>query len=183
MYIDVRIPFDEEGRLARAYCRALSDGISDWVLFLDHDVFLCNPRWYEMCLEAVETLRQDPKAAAIGCLCGGEHHKRTVEEKGVPTDKLDLYIQESMDYYYEFGNMLQRIHEPIPGFFMLLKREVARELGFVQRKRSINNIDTDFGNRLMKAGYHIYQMRGLYVYHRRGMKHLKKEFKIQGDES
>jgi len=186
MYIDVRIPFDEEGRLARAYHRALADGISEWVLFLDHDVFLCNPHWYDMCIKAIEVMRVDPKAACIGCECGGEWLAKLQRSQGEnfkpPNGNIDYHIEKSKKVYYEYGNMIQRIHIPVPGFFMMVKREVAREIGFVQR-RNINNIDTDFGNRLMAAGYHIYQMRGLYIYHRRGMKHLKKEFKIQGDES
>jgi GT2 family glycosyltransferase len=183
MWIDVRIPFDENNLLALAYNRALEEGSSEWVLFLDHDVFLCNPRWYEMCLKAIEIVERDPKAAMIGCECGGEHHKRSVAESGVPTDRLELYIDSSKNYYYQYGNSLQRIEEHVPGYFMLLRRDVAKKIGFQQRRRSINNIDVDFGQRLLKAGYHVYQMRGLYIYHRRGMKHLKKEFINIGDET
>ena len=187
MYIDVCIPYDEEGRLARAYNRALADGISEWVLFLDHDVFLCNPYWYEMCMEAIEKLRQDPKAACVGCECGGEHLAKEKRQQGrdyiQPNGNIDHHIQHSKMMYHKHGNMLEQIRVSVPGYFILLKRELAREIGFVQRKRSINNIDTDFGGRLMKAGYHIYNMPGLYVYHRRGMKHLKKEFKIKDNET
>jgi len=181
MYIDVRIPFDENGHLADAYNRALENSNADWVLFLDHDVFLANPRWYEMCLEAVDTLKVDPLAACIGCLAGGEHHKRTMREKGVPSDHLELYIKESKNYYYQYGNMLQRIHEHAAGYFLLLNRKIAKEVGFRQVQEGINNIDENFGSRLIKAGYHIYMMRGLYIYHRRGMKHLRNEFVIQND--
>ena len=42
--------------------------------------------------------------------------------------------------------------------------------------KGINNIDADFGTRLLGRGYHVYLMPGLYIYHRRGMKHLKPEF-------
>lgn len=177
MWIDVHIPFDENNRLARAYNRALANGISEWVLFLDHDVFLCNPHWYEMCLEAIHSLQNDPKAVCIGCMCGGERHKQTMESGFIPTADIDYYIKESIKHYQTYGNLLQQIHEHVPGYFMLLKREIAREIGFHQVKNTINNIDQDFGNRLLKVGYHIYLMRGLYIYHRRGMKLLKKEFK------
>jgi len=179
MWIDVNIPYDEKGRLALAYNRALEQGSSEWVLFLDHDVFLCNPFWYEMCLEAVRAINFDSKVAFITCKCGGEHHARTMRKNGVPTDKLEMYITESETHYHQYGNMLQRVHEPAAGFFMLLNRKIAKQIGFVQQKESINNIDQDFGDRLLSAGYHIYLMPGLYIYHRRGMKHLKKEFKIQ----
>jgi len=185
MYIDVRIPVDEKRRLAQAYNLALADGVSEWVLFLDHDVFLCNPHWYQMCIEAIEALRIDPLTACIGCMCGGERLHKDVVRQGVdyeePDSNIENHIQISKGVYYKYGNLLQRIHEHVPGFFMLLKREVAKEIGFKQYKPNINNIDVDFGKRLMEAGYHIYLMRGLYVYHRRGMKHLKKDFIVQND--
>lgn len=177
MYIDVRIPYDEKNRLARAYNLALADGISEWVLFLDHDVFLCNPRWYNMCVAAVtELTARDPEAACVGCVCGGERHHRTMEQHGSPNCKIDYHINRSKLLYQKHGLKLERVREYIPGFFMLLKREVARKVGFVQVNDSINNIDASFGERLLAAGHHIYRMPGLYVYHRRGMKHLKKEF-------
>ncbi len=181
MWIDVCIPFDEKGELAMAYNRALRQGDSEWILFLDHDVFLCNPRWYEMSLEAIESVRQDPLAVCIGCECGGEHHKRTMKMDGPPNTSIKDHINESKRRYGIHGNMIERIYVHVPGFFMLLKRDVACEIGFVHQQSGINNIDTDFGERLIHAGYHIYQMRGLYIYHRRGMKKLKKEFTTEND--
>ena len=187
MYIDVRIPFDEEGQLVKAYHRALADGISEWVLFLDHDVFLCNPCWYEMCIEAIEDLRQDPQAACIGCVAGGSRLNKVIrvqKENYIPPNAdIEHHIDVAKVKYYKYGNTLQRIHKHVPGFFLLLKREVAQEIGFVNQRKGINDIDYDFGKRLMEAGYHIYEMPGLYVYHRRGMRHLKKDFIIQDDES
>ncbi len=177
MYIDVRIPFDQSNRLAMAYNRALADGISEWVLFLDHDVFLCNPLWYEMCLEVIESLRIDPKVACIGCESGGSRHKRSMEKYGIPSDSIEHHINEAQEWYSGYGNEVKQIYQHVPGFFMLLNRRIAEVIKFRQINSSINNIDKDFGTRLMEAGYHIYHMKGLYVYHRRGMKHLKKEFR------
>ena len=45
MWIDVRIPYDENNHLAAAYNRALKESSAAWILFLDHDVFLLNPRY------------------------------------------------------------------------------------------------------------------------------------------
>lgn len=179
MWIDVRIPFDENNRLAEAYNRALQESTTDWVLFLDHDVFLCNPHWYSMCLYVIENLKDvDDHAACIGCKCGGSHHKRTVKQHGPPESDIEKHIAYSKKVYHKYGNMVRQIHEHAAGYFLLLNRQIATEIGFRQVKNSINNIDQDFGSRLLEAGYHIYEMEGLYIYHRRGMKHLKKEFTI-----
>jgi len=177
MWVDVHIPFDENNRLALAYNRALANSKADWVLFLDHDVFLCNPLWYEMCLHAIKTLEVvDPKTACVTCVCGGERHKRTMKEHGSPETDIEKHIMYSKNLYKKFGTSLIQLQEHAAGFFLLLNRKIALKIGFRQVKNSINNIDQDFGQQVLKAGFHIYQMSGLYVYHRRGMKHLKKEF-------
>jgi len=176
MWVDVRIPYDENNQLAMAYNRALENSSAEWVLFLDHDVFLCNPKWYEMCLNAIDQLKDDPKAICVGCVCGGEHHKSSMGRGFVPTSNLDYHIKESKHHFKEFGNSLQIEKQHIAGYFMLLNRKNAMKIGFRQVKSSINKIDQDFGDRSLAAGYHNYMMRGLYIFHRRGMKHLKKEF-------
>lgn len=178
MWIDVRIPYELSNQLAKAYNRALKESSAEWILFLDHDVFLCNPKWYEMCLLAIGQLKRDARAACITCVCGGERHKRTMAAKGTPSDNIEHHIRESIIHYQHYKVKLEQIQEYAAGFFMLVNRKHAQDIGgFVQQDHSINNIDIDFGNRLLAAGYHIYLMRGLYIYHRRGMKHLKKDFK------
>jgi len=179
MRIEIKIPYSETGQLADAYNLALTEGTSEWVLFLDHDVFLCcNPRWYHMCLQAVETLKKDPKAACIACIAGGEWHKKKKKNRtSVYNDRIQFHIENAKKAYQQYGNTLVRREKHVTGFFLLVNRKIASEIGFVQiRPGSIYNIDIDFGNRVLEAGYHNYTMPGLYVYHRRGMSHLKKEF-------
>jgi len=178
MRIDVKIPYDPEEKLAEAYNRALEESTTPWVLFLDQDVFLCNPHWYDMCLYVIDTLNVDPLAACIGCVCGGERHKRSMAKGVTPSADIEFHIKRSRQHYREFGNLVQREKQHIPGYFMLLDREIALKIGFRQVKKRVNNIDQDFGARLMESGYHNYIMRGLYIYHRRGMRHLKKDFVI-----
>lgn len=172
MWIDVQIPYEPNRKIANAYNRALERGVSNWVLFLDHDVFLCNPYWYEMCLRAVRYLRKDPQAAMVTCYAGGQRLKRVLK-KGEPLDSIAEHITIAEHLYKEHGNALEKVESSVPGFFMLLNREIAREIRFIQKERSINNVDKIFCQRLLAANYHIYRMKGLYIYHRRGMKHLQ----------
>ena len=173
MYISVQIPYQPNRKIAVAYNRALKTSVSDWVLFLDHDVFLCNPYWYEMCIKAIENVKDDPRAALITCYAGGERMKRTLKESGEPVDSITGHIALAEHYYKKHGNDLEEVKEPVAGFFMLLNRKIAREIKFVQGDQSINNVDKMFCKKLLSKGYHIYRMSGLYIYHRRGMKHLK----------
>ena len=176
MWIEVVIPFDENNRLAGAYNRALRQGKSGWVLFLDHDVFLCNPNWYTICLRAIENLKNDPKAALITCVAGGQRHHQIVRTGAVINDSIGDHILIAKDLYSKWGNTLKRTDDQLAGFFFLLNRHIAKNIGFRQINSTINGIDADFCSRLYGAGYHAYELPGLYVYHRRGMKRLKKEF-------
>ena len=175
MWIEVVIPFDEHGWLASAYNRALEEGTSEWILFLDHDVFLCNPRWYQMCLRAIESVKDDKSAAVITCAAGGQRH-HSVLKNGELSSSIEYFIEQSRKKYKEWGNTVQKIDVNFAGYFMLLNRDIAKSMQFKQVGKTINNIDTDFAKRLFAAGYGVYYMPGLYVYHRRGMGHLKESF-------
>ena len=177
MWIDVRIPYGDPG-LADAYNQALRESSAEWLLFLDHDVFLCNPLWYEISKQAILDLKEwDPKAACIGCKAGGEHHKSTMRRLGVPNSDIAYHIEQSRKQWRRFGPALDRVKRHIAGYFLLVNKEAALAVGgFEQKNNSINNVDQLFGQKLLDAGYHIFELPGLYIYHRRGMKHLKKHF-------
>lgn len=176
--IDVKIPFSVDNKLAEAYNTALRESCTDWVLFLDHDVFLCNPLWYEICLTTVNSLSCiDPKAALVGCASGGSRHKGHMRENGDPVANIESHIIISKQRYHKHANELVQIEQHVAGYFMLLNRKIAMEVGFKQINKTINNIDRDFGTRVLEAGYTIYHLPGLYVYHRRGMKHLQGGFR------
>jgi len=181
-WIDVKIPYDSQGSLAMAYNRALSEGSSEWVLFLDHDIFLCNPLWYKMSLAAVQHLSEnDPKAACIGCITHTKLSGRDIKRGVVTNDSVGFHIDIAKREYTKYGTTLVRRNKYVSGFFLLVNRKIASEIRFTQPKTGdINKIDVDFGTRVIDAGYHNYQMGGLYVYHRRGMRYLEKDFVYNG---
>ena len=84
MWIDVKIPYEPDDKLAEAYNRAMVNTTAPWVLLLDHDVFLAlNPHWYEMCLEVVE--RVDNDVGMITCVTNGNSDR--AQGPGVPISK------------------------------------------------------------------------------------------------
>ena len=181
-WIDVKIPYDVEGGLAMAYNRALSEGTSEWVLFLDHDIFLCNPLWYKMSLAVVQYLSEnDPKAACIGCATMVKLRTRDIKRGVRANDSIEFHINKAKQEYAKYGTSLVREEKYVTGFFLLVNRKIASKIGFIQSiPGDINKIDIDFGTRVLNAGYHNYQMPGLYVYHRRGMRYLEKDFVYNG---
>ncbi len=126
-----------------------------------------------MCLRAIKKVKNDPQAAMITCYAGGERLERHMRKNGEPSDNIADHIIIAEHLFKKHKYKLEEVEEPVAGFFMLLNRKIAREIRFFQKAPSINNVDKIFCERLLKAGYHIYRMPGLYVYHRRRMKHLQ----------
>lgn len=172
MWIDVKIPYEPKNRLDIAYNRAMENTTAEWVLLLDQDVFLCNPHWYKICLMAIEKLK-DENVGLISCMTNGPVQKKIQRIDGKVTNNIDYHIKISIQVFHKHKLTLEKINVPITGFFMLIKRSVWEKIKFNKVQKGVGKIDRNFSQRVLDVGYNIYLMRGLYVYHRRGLRKLK----------
>jgi len=172
VYIDTKIVYepyapgkDNFSLLGYAYNRAMRDA-KDWVLFLDQDVFLINRQWYNIALNAVKAIGH--KAGWITAMtnrigCGAQ---LVPNMRGVPDD-LTLHEKISMDRYRQFGNKIENITSKttkLSGFFILTHKQAWEDAGgFNEDLRK--GFDNDYCNRVRNAGYKLYRLPGLYVYH------------------
>jgi len=170
MWIDVKIPYEPGNRLAEAYNRSMEDSSAEWVLLLDHDVFFCNPNWYGICIQAIEQVK-DTKAGLLTCVTNGTHRANNTPQKAdriIKTDCLHQHIQVAKILHEKYKYTVTQITWPkITGFFMLVKRSAWEEIKF--KGQDLGYVDWHFSNRLLDAGFEIYLMKGLYMYHQRGM--------------
>ena len=165
MWIDVRIPYEPGNHLADAYNRAMENTTAEWVLLLDQDLFLTNPKWYNMSLYAIEQLK-DTKVGVITCRCNSKQLANV-------QDSISYQIRVAQRYYSKEKDNLQKIENQITGFFMLVKKEVWKTVPFRDVGRGCDKIDLDFSQRIMDNGFEIYRINGLYLYHRRNMRTMK----------
>ena len=166
--IDVRIPYCPNYRLGEAYNRAM-ETVEDWVLFLDHDVFLLNPNWYNMIENAVEQINHN--AGMITCMTNRIACKRQRVTSRKDTDDLKYHLRVAKRLWRKHGNMLVehalrdkrgRLQFP-SGFFMLTHKEAWEEVGGFTT--GFIGVDNNYVLALVEGGYGIYIMPGLYVYH------------------
>lgn len=173
LYIDTRIVYepnkkgekDNFSELGYAYNRAMKT-VEDWVLFLDQDIYLCNRDWYSICLNAVKEVGY--KAGWITAVTNriGNSFQGV---KGLRTAPDDLTIHDKISQiqYKKYGNTIEDITDithKLGGFFILTHKKAWHNAGgFNEERRS--GFDKDYCLRILAAGYSIYRLPGLYVYH------------------
>ncbi len=163
-YIDVCIPYEVQN-LARAYNRKMETSDSEWVLFLDHDVFInCNPYWYKMCLNAIEQVGHD--AGWISAITNRIGNKNQLHP--VKNDDNDIlnHIKIAQEVYKKYGNTIEEVKGGLSGFFILTSKKAWKATGgFKNKGKGLSEIDKDYSKKIKAAGYKTYIMKGLYMYH------------------
>ena len=171
--IDVVVPYRPDD-LGAAYNEAMSKA-DDWVLFLDHDFMLLNPKWYDVCINAIR--QTGHKAGWISAV---------TNRIGCPTQKVNLdqvtdsnniedHIGYSNNVWKQHGGKIHKATNskaPFSGFFILTHKEAWRKAGGFGP--GFLGVDNDYYNKLMLAGYDSYVLPGLYGYHLYDAKRLYK---------
>lgn len=165
MHIQAGIPWEPGRRLGAAVNRYM-ETVSDWALILDWDVSLVNLRWYDICLEHIGRL--GPTAGLLSCV---------TNRIGCPIQRapgVDT-ATDDMEYHRRFALDIERAHAgqaedvtdgrwKLSGLFFLTHRSVWDKIKPAPAGKFIG-FDNWYHDRVQEAGYRIYVMRDLYVYH------------------
>jgi glycosyltransferase involved in cell wall biosynthesis len=165
LWVDVKIPYEPDNQLALAYNRAMESTTAEWVLLLDHDLFICNPNWYNMILSAIKQL-EDRKVGWITAVCnrigGGPQLKKPKKDD----NNVLNHIKIARQHYKAHGDVPTQTDYDLSGFFILTNKTAWRAIGgFRHMGKSIFGIDNDYRKRLAEDGFELYIMEGLYFYH------------------
>jgi GT2 family glycosyltransferase len=172
MILDVRVPFAPDGNLGAAYNRAM-ETVDHWAVLLDDDVFLrVQPQWYDIICKAIARYGKDCGLATcvtnrIGC----------PQQRCVDAPKSDNII-EHMDYakrrFDKYGYLAVEIPRVKPsGMVMVTSRRVWEKAG--KFPNGFLGLDNRYAQQVKNAGFKVYLIEGLYVYHsyKREWKHKK----------
>lgn len=165
MWIDVRIPYEPNGKLCTACNRIMETTQAPWVLILDHDVYLCNPFWYQICLHTVSKIGY--KAGWITCVTNNiANGKQLAPGVNRKTDDLIYHINFGAEIWKKNGLSVKRVSGNLSGLFILTHKQAWLDAGgFKSRGGNEMCVDTNYAKDLQEAGYKLYVMTGLYVYH------------------
>jgi len=163
-YIDVRIPWEPNKRLGYA-CNRMFKTVSNWGLILDWDVFLLNVNWYDLMLNAIKKV---PNAGLISCRTSRIYcplQKYDIPRADTDNIATHINISETVEQNYS-GSIVDVTDYPyqLSGFLFLTRRKVWDEVGGVPDDMFLG-MDNEYSLRVKMAGYRIYIMQDLYVFH------------------
>jgi len=165
MWIDTKIVFEPGRKLALAYNRAMESTTAEWVLFLDQDLYLANPRWYQMSLDAVKSLCNE-KVGWITAKTNRIGNKRQLHTVEDDSDDLNQHIEIASELYKKRGNDIAKVGGNLSGFFILTNKTAWKSVGgFKDQGKGLSAIDKTYSKDLQTNGFGLYVMEGLYLYH------------------
>lgn len=178
--IETIVPFEPGRQVGYAYNRAMAR-VKDWALILDHDVYLVNPLWYQMCLSVIETAGHD--AGWITCYTNRIGCAHQVAP-GVDTENHDMKYHRFMaKQLYDANGMsiidLSKTKRLLSGVFILTHRKAWDDAGGF-KEDSFFAVDNEYHSKLVSCGYKILLMSGLYVYHGYMRETLRPYFTLNG---
>lgn len=162
--IEVQIPYDTGGHLAAAYNRAMERATSQWVLFIDHDLFICNKHWYTMCVDAINSLGHNTGWITAVTNRIGNPDQRA---EGAPkSHDLVEHCAFARKLYEKHGSKVERCRGAMSGFWILTNKIAWHSAGgFDENRKRLLGVDNKYSQALSRAGFAHYRMPGLYVYH------------------
>ena len=162
LFIEVVIPYEPCKNCGIAFNRAM-DHASDWVLILDHDLFLCNPNWYEAFLDAAMKLGHKAgwiSAVTNRCASGNQRSQGSPEGSNELTD----HIRWAQTVWEEHGASVVRSDGEYCGHTILTHKEAWTKVGGFPETTGFE-VDGHYSKKLLGHGYEMYIMPGNYVYH------------------
>jgi GT2 family glycosyltransferase len=163
--IDIRIPFEPQGRLGADYNRIMEESRQEWVLFKDHDILIFHPSWYLICQKAI---REKPDAGMFTIFTNNIGCKMQRLKRAPHTSRSILHHKHfAREIWNKNGySMTEITGYLISGFFILTSRTAWKKAGGF-RGTGLFGEDTEYHRKIIKAGLKCWRINGLYAYHLR----------------
>ena len=164
IHIDIRIPYWPDKQLGMSYNHNMNS-VNDWVCFLDHDVLILNPAWYDMCCDAINQLGH--KAAFITAKCNGIAQGLQLCQEAPQGHDILCHMRYAKQLAQKYGSkpvlIEKKTGNQLSGFFFITHKEAWKKVGGFCH--GFLGVDNDYHGRIEHHGYDAYVMPGLYMYH------------------
>ena len=169
------VPFVPDGQIGKAYNNTMEKFIDDWVIFADHDVLVggINPLWHEICVKAIRTIGH--KAGFISCYTNkiGCRFQKAPILNGYKnlrkSHDIEYHRKYARDLYNKNRGKIKNLTNAkggrFSGMFILTHKQAWRDAGGFPEKIGFFNVDCTYFTNIKNAGYQVYILEDLYVYH------------------
>lgn len=162
--IHVKIPFDLDKNLGRAYNKAFEDVEErDWVCLLDHDVMFLTPDAIGLMYEYT---RSFPETGIFTAFTNRIHPLAADQLLGGKvSENTDIKYHTDLAHQQKrHGVKATEINHVISGFLMLISKKTWREIKFPEGMKCLG-VDNFYSQAVLEAGKKIYRMDSIYCWH------------------
>lgn len=175
--VTVHVAYGLTPELGKVYNELMEKAQTEWVLFLDHDLFICNPHWYRLTCLATQACEGAGLISAVcNRLAADRHNQLNLPSKD--SDNLADHCSHAKWLYETFGHTFIAVppsDPPFSGFYILTNKTAWKTVGGF-KETGFLGVDDHYSGKIASFGFQRYIIPGLYFYH---MRHHKK--KLIGD--
>lgn len=152
-----------DGDLGKAYndhMKLLPDG-TDWAIFTDSDVLL----WGDFGHQFQEIIKKNSGVGILTCVCNriGNMHGYQILDKISEEPNIVTHFKISENIEQTKRGKVTEVNNFISGMVMVINKQAWEDVGGFPEKT--NKVDNRFSSKILRAGYRILQLDGLYVFH------------------
>jgi GT2 family glycosyltransferase len=158
-------PYSLEKDLGKAYNQAASliTNQEDWLCLLDADTAFLSPDFGHQIQEIISL---NPDVGLLTCVTNRIGNLDQAYN-GIISEETDIlkHRQIALDLAKSKRHRVKKIPNPISGHLMLLKKATWDIIGGAPEGRGILSIDNTISNRVVRNGFDILLMEGVYLFH------------------
>lgn len=157
-------PYSTKKNLGAAYNEymRLLPHDEDYACFIDGDAMFLNPDFGHQLTEIVKRYPDAGMFTAITNRVGNRrqcYKFKISEDPNIKNHRYIAKLEKNRNPY-----KVSVVDYPISGHLMMIQKKVWKHFNFSE-KLKILGVDNDISIRLMDAGYKIYLMKGVYIFH------------------
>ena len=166
--IPLIMPYASNANIGFAYNDTMTRQIDDWVVFIDHDVWLANPLWHNICVAAIKKHGHEVGwftcyTNRIGC------RFQKAPRIDTKSDDLKYHRQYALSLYQQNKGRVKDFTNAkggrFSGMFILTHKQAWADAGGFNEHIGFFGVDIKYFTALKNAGYKVMLMQDLYVYH------------------
>ena len=160
-------PYSFEKNLAKAYNQYMSllPDENDWAVLMDGDVAFLENDFGDVIKRNIEQY-DDGNVGMFGCFASRTRNRELRPDEIYKEDDYDLISQKNryIQVREKYGDSVKLIDDHCTGFFLCVKKKVWQHIPCPDNG-TLRKADENWSHELLKAGYKLLCMQGMYVLH------------------